>query len=304
MTKSIAITGGKGGTGKTLIATNLAIYLANSGYRTLLIDCDVENPNSNILLGISLTSQEVEKKRISMFKPEFVKDSCTKCGICRSACYRHAILQFPDQYPTLLEHMCSGCKTCQKVCPTGAIITDSRDIGNRYFIPQAYSNLDLLVGELNPSEAISVKIVEALFHYSEKLSKKKTYDFVIIDTAPGAHCDVEKSISDADLVIAVTEPTPFGEHDLNRILDLLEVVGQKADIILNRSNLTHYQEPLRSLAKSRQCIIVGEIPVDSIVIEDYAKGKPFILDSRDFPAKTAFELICSQILKKISLELN
>ncbi|UYP45516.1 Iron-sulfur cluster carrier protein [Candidatus Lokiarchaeum ossiferum] len=303
MTKTIAITGGKGGTGKTLIATNLAINLANNGYKTLFIDCDVENPNSNILLGKSLTTPDVEKESIAIYKPSFLQESCTKCGICRSACYRHAILQFPDHFPSVLEHMCSGCKTCQKVCPNGAIITDSRIIGSQYFLKQAYSNLDLLVGELNPSEAISVKIVEALFHYSEKLSEKANYDFIIIDTAPGAHCDVEKSISDADLVIAVTEPTPFGEHDLNRILDLLDVVGQKADIILNRSNLTHYQEPLRSLAKTRNCNIIGEIPVDSVVIEDYAKGLPFVLDTRNFPAKSAFNLIYSKILEGITMEL-
>ena len=304
MVKSIAITGGKGGTGKTLIATNLAIQLAHSGYHTLLIDCDVENPNSNILLGKSLDTPDVEKQSISMYKPVFSKDLCTKCGICRSACYRHAILQFPGQYASVMEHMCSGCMTCQKVCPTGAITEDSRVIGSQYLLTQAYPNLDLLVGELNPSEAISVKIVEAILQYAETLMETRKYDIIVIDTAPGAHCDVEKAISDADLVIAVTEPTPFGEHDLNRILDLLKVVGQTAEIILNRSDLTAYQEPIRSLAKTRNCHILGEIPVDSVVIEDYARGKPFILDSRDFPAKTAFQYIYEKIIQLSPLEMK
>lgn len=302
MNRSIAITGGKGGTGKTLIASNLAISFAQQGYRTILVDCDVENPNSNILLGKPLDAPGVDKQPISMFKPEFTVDACTKCGICREACYRHAILQFPDQYPSLMDHMCSGCMTCQKICPTGAITGGTRVIGSQYFLPQIYPNLDLLVGELNPSEAISVKIVEEILQFVEKRMETVPYDIMIIDTAPGAHCDVEKSISDADLVIAVTEPTPFGEHDLNRILDLLEVVGQKADILLNRSNLTAYQEPIRALAQTRNCPIIGEIPVDRVVIEDYAQGKPFVVDSREFPAKTAFQAIFSKITKSLSLE--
>lgn len=304
MTRSIAITGGKGGTGKTLIATNLAISFVQKGYRTILIDCDVENPNSNILLGKPLDADDVEKQSISMYKPIFTPDACTKCGICREACYRHAVLQFPDQYPYLMEHMCSGCMVCQKVCPTGAITPSSRVIGSQYFLPQIYPNLDLLVGELNPSEAISVKIVEAILQHAENRMESIPYDIMIIDTAPGAHCDVEKSISDADLVIAVTEPTPFGKHDLNRILDLLEVVGQKADIILNRSNLTAYQEPIRVLAQARECPIIGEIPVDDVVVENYAQGKPFISDPREFPAKTAFQSIFSKILQLITQEMK
>ena len=302
--KQISVTGGKGGTGKTLIAVNLAVYYAQLGYKVLLIDSDVENPNSNILLGKALTDKDVKRTQIDMFVPIFSNDKCTKCGKCRDACYRNAILQFPDQFPSLMEQMCSGCTICQRVCPTDAITSGKRAIGSNYFIRNVYDNLDLLVGELNPGEAISVLIVDNLIDQSYELQKKFNYDIIITDTAPGAHCDVEKALSLADLTLCVTEPTPFGEHDLKRILRLIQISGQNAEIILNRSTLTDYKEPILKVASDFNIDILGEIPIDNIVIEDYAKGKPFILDSRDFPAKQAFLSILTNVKKKLKMEGN
>lgn len=292
---SIAVTGGKGGTGKTLMATNIAMQLTAQGKKVLLVDFDVENPNTNILLGVSLSDSKVEKKEVSIYKPEFDLDKCTKCGLCRDACYRHAILQFPGQTPSLMEHMCSGCTLCGRVCPTGAISTGSRPIGYQYFIPNISKNMDLLLGELNPTEAVSVLIIEELLEYADKLVNDNEYDIVVIDTSPGAHCDVEKSISEAGLVICVTEPTPFGAHDLNRILDLIDIIGHESKIILNRSNLTESKKMIMDISEKRNVEILGEVPVDKIVIEDYARGIPFSTDKRTFPAKTAF----LKIFKKI-----
>ena len=300
--KKISVTGGKGGTGKTLIAVNLAVYYAQLGYKVLLIDSDVENPNSNILMGKVLTDADVKRNQIDMFVPKFSVDKCTKCGKCRDACYRHAILQFPDQFPSLMEPMCSGCTICQRICPTDAVSSRKRSIGSRYFIKIVYNNLDLLIGELNPGEAISVLIVENLIEQSYKLQKKYSYDIIITDTAPGAHCDVEKALSLADLILCVTEPTPFGEHDLKRILRLIQLSGQNTEIILNRSTLTNYKEPILKVASDFNIKILGEIPIDNVVIEDYAKGTPFILDSREFPAKQAFLSILTNIKKKLNLE--
>ncbi len=301
--KKISVTGGKGGTGKTLIAVNLAVYYAQLGYKILLIDADVENPNSNILLGKSLTDTDVKRAQIDMFVPQFSTDKCTKCGKCRDACYRHAILQFSDHFPSLMEPMCSGCTICQRVCPTDAISPGKRSIGSNYFINNISDNLDLLVGELNPGEAMSVLIVENLIEKSYELHKEYSYDIIITDTAPGAHCDVEKALSLADLTLCVTEPTPFGEHDLKRILRLIQLSGQNAEIILNRSTLTDYKEPILKVASDFNIKILGEIPIDNIVIEDYAKGTPFILDSREFPAKQAFLSILAIVEKKMKLEI-
>lgn len=298
---TIAITGGKGGTGKTLVATNLAVQFAKDGYSVLLIDTDVENPNTNILLGSSLTERKVKEKPVQIFTPEFDTTKCNKCGKCREVCYRHAILQFPGQFPSIMDHMCSGCTLCQRICPNDAISSKGRIIGKSYFLPEVYTNLDLLIGELTPGEAVSVLIVEDILEIATEIMIDKEYDLVIIDTAPGAHCDVEKSLNAADQIIAVTEPTPFGLHDLKRILELLNLNNHTASVILNRSNLSEFRSPLLAIFKEEHLEILGEIPVDQQIIEDYAKGVPFVLDSNDFLGKHAFLGIYSEVKKRISL---
>ena len=249
--QSIAITGGKGGTGKTLIATNLAVQFANQGYSVLLMDTDVENPNTNILLGKPLDDPDVESTPVEIFTPAFDENKCTKCGKCKTACYRHAILQFPQQFPEIMDHMCSGCETCARICPEDAITSKGRIIGQKYFIPQIHKNLDVIIGELKPSEAVSVLIVEDILEYSHSIQKTHSYDILIIDTAPGAHCDVETSLNAADQIIAVTEPTPFGMHDLGRILELLELNNHTASIIINRADLTTYREPIMDIIQKK-----------------------------------------------------
>jgi MinD superfamily P-loop ATPase len=303
---TIAVTGGKGGTGKSLIATNLAVRLSEEGKKVLLIDCDVENPNTNILLGISLQETNVEVTPVEIFKPSFNHEKCTKCGQCRDVCYRHAILQFPDQFPSVMDHMCSGCTTCLRVCPTGAIEAAKREIGLQYFIKLTkYPNISLIVGELKPTEAVSVLIIKEILAFAAKIIEKEHYDLVVIDTSPGAHCDVEEALSGVNLILCVTEPTPFGEHDLGRILDLVDIIGHKAYIILNRADMANYQDPIRSLAQTRHAPILGEIPLDNTVIEDYARGIPFSTDPREFPAKSAFNALLERIkdtLKEVNTQ--
>ena len=298
---SVAITGGKGGTGKTLVATNLAVKFALDGFKVLLVDCDVENPNANILLGKNLTDSKVSSSEVNIFLPIFDENICTKCGKCRDVCYRHAILQFPKMYPSLMEPMCSGCEVCQKVCDVGAIKNDERSIGKQYFIPKVLPNFDLLLGELKEGESVSVKIVEHILDYAAELQKTNLYDIMVIDTAPGAHCDVERSLMDADQVICITEPTPFGEHDMKRILELIKIIGTDASFIINRAGITDYKEPIIKMTSKLNVPLIGEIPTDKLVIENYAKGIPFVMDERDFPAKKAFLKIYEKIKKMVGI---
>ena len=294
-TPILAITGGKGGTGKTLIATNLAIQFVNDGKRVLLVDCDVENPNTHILLNKSLDDSDVNANHVNMFLPQINPNLCSKCGKCHVSCYRHAILQLPQKFPSIMDHLCSGCGTCMKICPQKAISPSIRAIGMQYSIFNAYPNLDLYIGEVNPSEALSAVMVKELLENVHKFNSIHQYDLIILDTSPGAHCDVELCLENSDEVICVTEPTPFGEHDLGRILELTKLVGKTSHIILNRANMTDYREPIFNLTKKNSCILLGDIPLDDLVIENYVKGTPFVNDPRKFPAKDAFLRIYTHI---------
>ncbi len=307
MVKKIAFTGGKGGTGKTLIAVNLAIKLQNDGYKVLLLDCDTENPNSNILLGKSIDDKDVIKKEVNIFIPTFDESKCTKCGKCQTACYRHAILQLLDQFPSVLDHMCSGCRTGERICPENAILEGSKPIGSTYFmknIIEGKGQVDLFIGELLEGEAVSALIVEYIFEVAAELMNEaeksgSPYDIVVIDTSPGAHCDVEHSLENADEILCVTEPTPFGAHDLRRILDLLNVINKSGKVILNRSDLTDYRDQIFSINQEYDTEIIGEIPISQEIIEDYAQGKPFVNDPREFLAKTMFDDVYHVITTKL-----
>jgi len=207
--KIICVTGGKGGTGKTLVAVNLAIMFKNRGYKVLLIDGDVENPNTFLLL----TAKLKNKTEVLYFLPKIIEDKCNKCGLCAENCGTHALLYIKDSYPIPISTVCSGCKLCYKICPTNAIEPDLKVIGWTH--TASVFNIDLFIGELKPSEARSAVIVNKLMENLESVIKTEPerYDIVILDTAPGAHCDVEELINGADLVIPVTEPTRFGKQN-------------------------------------------------------------------------------------------
>jgi len=277
-TKIIAVTGGKGGTGKTLIAVNFAVMFKNLNKKVLLIDCDVDNPNTYLLLGGKLENP----KEVPFFLPEFNNDKCTKCGLCSKNCIAHAILQVKDQYPIPMLTLCSGCKLCYKICPDNAIEPSSKVIGWTY--ETRIRNLDLWVGELKVGEARSAAIIEKLIENMEReleINPNK-YDIIILDTAPGAHCDVEKSLSKADYVICVTEPTPFGALDLRRIMELINLLGKTTKTIINRSSLLGNKEVFMENLNEDGISILGDIPLDKDIVNSYAKGVPIMDNDAKF----------------------
>ena len=301
--QKIVVTGGKGGTGKSLIATNLAYLFQMSGKKVLLVDADVENPNIELLLGTNAEHSETIQRMnspVTIFQPIFDPQKCIKCGFCRDKCYKHAILQFNSSLPEIMEHLCSGCTTCIRICPENAILKGERKIGKINFIKNYTERIDLLIGELIPQEAMSIAVISALLKKIKELSQQNNYDIVIIDSSPGAHCDVEMLLEHADLPLCVTEPTSFGEHDLFRILELIKIVHQKSNlkksaIIINRSTISDYKDPIIRLATQFNAPIIGEIPLDPVVIENYAKGTPFVVDKREFLAKNKLINIFSKI---------
>ena len=270
--KIICVTGGKGGTGKTLVAVNLATMFKNEGYKVLLLDGDCENPNTHLLLGKSLEN----KSNVKFFIPRINEENCTRCGLCATNCMPHALLHIENSIPIPILTVCSGCKLCYKICPESAIEQDFKIIGNIYEVPD--QGLDLMVGELKTGEARSAAIIEEMMERLDSImeAENHNYDIIIFDTAPGAHCDVEHLIEKADHVIPVTEPTRFGYLDLIRIIELIELMGKDYRVIVNRSSLSGYKKQFMEDLKKDGIEILGEIPLDNEIVKSYCRGKPLM----------------------------
>ncbi|MFX1569166.1 MAG: P-loop NTPase [Promethearchaeota archaeon] len=273
--KVICVTGGKGGTGKTLCAVNLAVMFKNEGNKVLLIDGDVENPNTHLLLNGRLEN----KKEVPFFKPKIIEEKCSKCGLCSQNCLSNALLHVKDTFPIPMLTLCSGCQLCYKICPENAIEPDSKTIG--WIYSTKVNGLSLLLGELKPSEARSAAIVEALLDQLKEIIENdpKKFDIIILDTAPGAHCDVELLIADADIVIPITEPTKFGKLDLLRIMELIKLLDKESRVIVNRSSLLGFREEFLNELERENIEILGDIPLDSDIVESYCQGTP-IMDNK------------------------
>ncbi len=259
----IAVTGGKGGTGKSTIATALAVELAKQ-HRVLLVDADADCPNDHLLLGIERKRIETVFQRI----PEWNMAKCTGSGACAEACYMNAIVMVKNK-PVFSPAQCNGCGACVLSCPREAISWGKKEIGWVY--SGEGFNLELLSGELKVNEPLAEKVVMAMNKRLEGIAK--SYDFVIVDTAAGTHCDVISALEGADLALAVSEPTPLGAHDLELIIKLLSKLGLDFEIVLNRDE-TGKSELIESIAARAGKKIAARVPYSKEIIKAYSEGRP------------------------------
>ncbi|NVM30722.1 MAG: P-loop NTPase [Candidatus Helarchaeota archaeon] len=292
---TIAITGGKGGTGKTTVAINLAYLFSKQGHKVMFLDCDVDAPNAAILLSADLK----EVKKVESFLPRF-NENCNGCGDCQSVCQPHALLNIPEKQPLLFPEMCTGCEACRIVCKQNAVEPDLKVIG-KILVGTEYG-IDLIVGQLEIGEPKSAEVVRAVKDYAEEQLKNKQYDILLIDTAPGAHCDIIHALDGADIVISVTEPTPFGIHDLKRILELITFLSSKptSNILINRSNLTKQKQPFDEIEKEYNAHILGEIPMSREVQLSYAEGVPVMEKFPEAKINQQFNGIYKKLVKVIT----
>jgi len=251
----ISIASGKGGTGKTTVATNLASSLG-SGVR--LLDCDVEEPNAHLFIKPVIESEET----ITTPVPEIDGDKCTLCGKCCEICQFKAIVRIADTILPFTD-LCHSCGGCIEVCPEDAIKETHRKLGK---LEKGHKNgIEFIHGRLRIGEAMAPPLIKKVRSYG------KADGITIIDAPPGTSCPVIAAMKDADFITLVTEPTPFGLHDLKLAAGAVKLLKLPCGIVINRSDLG--DDRVKEFAENENIPILMEIPFDRQIAEAYSKGE-------------------------------
>jgi len=285
--KRIAVTGGKGGTGKSTLAVLLAADFLRKNKKVVLVDCDVECPNDYLLIGEKL-KKPVKKTFISF--PKLDKRKCKKCGLCVKTCRENAIFQAPGKYPMFSKDLCSGCGACWLVCPNKAIQPKKEESGKIFMnsvtpssvlsrANKTKNNFWLITGVAKAGLEETGPVVSELKKFALDFAKKKKADTILLDTAAGTHCPTITAIMDCDLAYCVTEPTPMGAYDLGLILDLCKKLGVPAKVILNQADLGD-KSIISSVINRFKIKIQKEIPWSKEIVDLYSKGQLLKLDNK------------------------
>ncbi len=284
---TIAVASGKGGTGKTTIAANLAYSI---GYNVRLLDCDVEEPNSHIFLKPEIVSRE----KIGVPVPEIDESKCNYCGECGRICVFSAIVPLKDSIITFPE-LCHGCGGCSLVCPEKAIKEIDRETG---VLEIGWSDkIEFVQGRLNIGEAMSPPLIRAVKKHVKKDG------ITIIDAPPGTSCPVIESVKDSDYVVLVTEPTPFGLNDLKLAVGMVRELGIPFGVVVNRATIG--DRCMDSYCLKENIKILLKIPDKRKIAEAYSRGE---LAVNAFPEykyifEELFSLISGEILEETEYKL-
>ena len=253
----IAIASGKGGTGKTTIATNLACLIARTGKEVQYLDCDVEEPNGHIFLKPDI--KETHTATIGV--PEVDSGLCEGCGNCGQLCQYSAIVCLKDT-PLVFEQLCHSCGGCMLVCPTDAISERQIPIGN--VESGTADGVRFVQGRLNIGDVRTPALIKKV---KEKISND---GLVIIDAPPGTSCPVIEAVGGVDFCLLVTEPTPFGLNDLQLAVDMVKELKLPFAVIINRSDLG--DDEVQKYCNRENIEVVLEIPDDRRIAEAYSTG--------------------------------
>ncbi|MFO7698369.1 MAG: ATP-binding protein [Anaerolineae bacterium] len=262
----IVVASGKGGTGKTLVATALALVAAQRG-SAALIDADVEAPNA----GLFIHPVYCQRQDVEMLAPVVDADLCTHCGRCAEVCAFHAIASLPDR-TLVFEEMCHGCGSCMLNCPAGAISEMPHPIGVIH-AGQA-GPVPFAEGELQVGEAMATPIIHQLGRFAEQ-ERYTERDWLIVDSPPGTACPVIETLRLADVALLVTEPTPFGLHDLRLAVNLArDVLGVPVGVVLNKDD--GLDRSVEDYCQGENLPVLLRIPYRREIAESYSRGQSLL----------------------------
>ncbi len=276
---TIAIASGKGGTGKTTFATNLAYVY---GKPLTLLDCDVEAPNVHLFLNpkwdISLEA--------TVLTPVVDESKCISCGKCKSHCRFGAILIL-NKKVLILSELCHSCGACERICPTGALVEKPRVVGT--IDKGTKDHIQVMQGKLYVGEARSSALIEQL-RDSENHS-----ELTIIDAPPGTSCSTISAVNGVDYLVLVTEPTPLGLNDLSLSLEMAKALGLRTGVVINKADLG--SAPLKEFCEYKGVPILGEIKFSKELAKAYSQG--LLITQVDQEYEKQFRMILESILEEL-----
>jgi MinD superfamily P-loop ATPase len=278
---SISILSGKGGTGKTTIAVNMALSLDN----VQLLDADVEEPNDYIFISPEIINKDSEP--VMRLIPEVDDEKCTACRKCVDFCEYNALAMMLDNV-LVFEEVCHSCGGCKIVCPEDAITEKEKELGKIRHDEQ--KSIDFWQGELNTGEEKAVPVIEKL---KTKINHNKK---IIIDSPPGTTCPTIEAITDTDYTLVVTEPSPFGVHDLDMVVEMLKTVDQPFSVIINRAEEdSNYL--IEDYCRENNINILMEVPFSRKIAELYSRGKVFVGEIEGWESK--FKNLYKNIVEEV-----
>jgi len=263
----ISVASGKGGTGKTTVATNMAFTLGDD---VQILDCDVEEPNSHLFLNPKIKETEA----VIMPVPAIIEDKCTYCKKCVKICRFRALAVVGETILTFPK-LCHSCGGCMEVCPEKAVYETGRKLG--VIEKGRINNIDFVHGRLRVGEAMSPPLIKKVKSYV------KTDLINIIDAPPGTSCPVIAAMKDTDFVLMVTEPTPFGLHDLKLAVEAVKLLGIPRGLVINRSDIGN--DDVKEYAWQENLPILMEIPFHRWIAESYSRGKLIVEDMPEWKKK-------------------